>query len=178
MIRSSSVSFLCLVLAACGDPAASHAPAAKANPELQKLVLATDPGEAAGVVDAKVAGAKDRVVVLGRIGSITPGRAQFTMMDIEMPYCGETNLEDKCPTPWDYCCEGKDRITRNSLVVEVHDAAGKTFATPALPDLRLVDKVKVTGKVTKDEYGNVLLIATGLFRVERPKLPDYVKWPQ
>ena len=116
--------------------------------------------------------------MLGRIGDITPGSAQFTLMDTEVPYCGETNHEDTCPTPWDYCCESKDRIKNNSMVVEIHDATGKPLATPSLPDLRLVDKIKVTGKLTKDEYGTFLLAATGLFRVERPKLPDYVKWPQ
>jgi hypothetical protein len=32
--------------------------------------------------------------------------------------------------------------------------------------------------LTKDEHGNFVLLAKGIFRVERPKLPDYVMWPE
>lgn len=179
MIRSyRSPWYLAALLCACGgeQPNATHKGPPSA--EIQKLVLAADPGAAIGVVDAKLAGPADKVVVEGRIGNITPGSAQFTLFDTEMPYCGETNHEDTCPTPWDYCCETPKDRTASSMVVEVRDANGKTLATPSLPDLREVDKVKVTGKLTKDEFGNFTLVATGLFRVARPKLPDYVKWPQ
>ena len=52
------------------------------------------------------------------------------------------------------------------------------LATPSLPNTRLLDHVKVTGELTKDEYGNLVLLADGIYRIERPNLPDYVKWPQ
>lgn len=178
MIRSPHAFFLLAALAACGGEPPKAAPPAAASTDLQKLVLATDPGEALSVLDAKLAGAADRVVLVGRIAKVTPGAAQFILMDTDLPYCGETNLEDKCKTPWDYCCESSTTRTANSLVVEVRGADGKPLATASLPDLRLVDKVKVTGKLTKDEYGNYVLVATGMFRVQRPTLPDYVQWPQ
>jgi hypothetical protein len=100
------------------------------------------------------------------------------MMDFAMPYCGETNKEDPCATPWDYCCEDKKHVNANSLVVELQGADGKAIATPSLPDLRLLDGVKVTGKLVQDEHGNHLLLATGLFRTQRPTVGAYVKWPQ
>jgi len=179
MIRPYRSSWcLAAFLCACGGEPPNAAPKAAPSAEVQKLVLATDPGEALAVVDAKLAGAKDRVVVVGRIAKITPGSAQFTLVDTELAYCGETNHEDKCPTPWDYCCENPKTLVANSMVVEARDASGKALATPALPNLREVDKVKIAGKLTKDDFGNFTLVATGIYRVERPKLPDYVKWPQ
>ena len=178
MIPSKTL-FLVLALAACGGkPPKPAPPVPPPSADLQKLVLAADPGKALSVLDAKLAGAADQVVVEGRIAKVTRGAAQFTLMDTEVPYCGETNHEDKCPTPWDYCCESSTTRTANSLVVEARGADGKTLQTASLPDLREVDKVKVTGKLTKDDFGNYVLVATGLFRAERPTLPDYVKWPQ
>jgi hypothetical protein len=178
MIRSLRSSWLlAALLCACGGEPPNGIPKQSASPEVQKLVLAADPGEAIGVVDAKVAGPADKVVVVGRIADIVAGKVMFTLMDTELPYCGEKNPEDNCKTPWDYCCD-KPKKTANSIIVEARSADGKPLATPALPDLRQVDKIKVTGKLTKDEYGNFTLVATGLFRVERPKLPDYVIWPQ
>jgi hypothetical protein len=168
---------LVLLLAACHGEAGGK-PAAPAAPEVQKLVLQADPGPALSVKDAKAAGAKDHVVVQGRIANIVAGHAVFTLMDMGLPYCGEKSAEDKCKTPWDYCCETKETQTVNSLLVEARSQDGKPLQTPSLPDLRLVDAVKVVGQLSVDEHGNHVLVATGLFRTEHPKLPDYVKWPQ
>ena len=46
-----------------------------------------------------------------------------------------------------------------------------------MPGTRLCDLVKVTGELVVDDNGNPVLVADGLFQVERPELPDYVKWP-
>lgn len=181
MIVSRGSSFcLLLLLAACGADASSNGPpTAAANPALAKFVLAKDPGEAMAVKAAKAKGAAERVVVSGRIGvRHEPGLALFTLVDIELPYCGEKNKEDNCKKPWDYCCESKDTIIANSLLVEVRGADGKPIATPSLPDLRLLDAVKVTGKIVTDDHGNLVLLADGLFRTERPKVRDGLDWPQ
>jgi len=177
--RGSSFALL-LVLGACGaDAATTGPPAVAAAPAMMKFVLAKDPGEAETVKAAKTAGAVEKVVVLGRIGRrIEKGLAMFTLVDTELAYCGEKNKEDNCKTPWDYCCENKDTIRANSLLVEVRGADGKPVATPALPDLRLLDAVKVTGKIITDDHGNLALLADGLFRVQRPKVPDDLRWPQ
>jgi hypothetical protein len=150
----------------------------KDQPAPSKLALPADPGAAMSVKDAKAAGAKDHAVVQGRIAKMVQGRAAFTLMDLSLPYCGEGNAEDKCKTPWDYCCESEPTRHANSLLVEARSADGKPLPVQALPDLRLVDAVKVQGRLEVDEHGNPILVATGLFRTERPKLPDYVKWPQ
>lgn len=180
MIVSRGSSFLLLLaLCACGaDAAMSGPPDVAASPAMMKFVLAKDPGDAEGVKAAKTAGAVERVVVLGRIGRrIEKGFAMFTLVDTALPYCGEKNKEDNCPTPWDYCCD-EDKIPANSLLVEVRGADGKPIATPALPGMRLLDVVKVTGKLVTDEHGNLSMIADGLFRVQRPKVRDGLLWPQ
>ena len=176
--RSSSL-LLLLALGACGaDAATGGPPSVAASPAMMKYVLAKDPGDAEGVKAAKTAGVVERVTVLGRIGRrIEKGFAMFTLVDTELPYCGEKNKEDKCTTPWDYCCE-EDKIPAYSLLVEVRGADGKPIATPALPDMRLLDLVKVTGKLVTDEHGNLSLLADGLFRVQRPKVRDGLLWPQ
>ncbi|MCB9884021.1 MAG: hypothetical protein H6838_00940 [Planctomycetes bacterium] len=180
MTRKLSFLFpLALSLAACGGTSGTEMiTPAKASPDVVARVLAADPGAAASVKNAKEDGPQDRVVVHGRICSTVKGLAAFTLMDTALPYCGETNKEDKCKTPWDYCCEKPETRTANALNVELCDADGRPLATPALPDLRLLDEVKVVGKLTKDEHGNFTLTAEGVFRVARPEIPDYVRWPQ
>lgn len=182
MKKLAHVSLLLSLLASagCGGPAnPTQPPAAPAtNAAIAKFVLATDPGEALGVVDAKLAGPADKVIVEGRIANVVRGFAVLTLMDKALPYCGETNPEDHCKTPWDYCCEKAKTRTANSMVVELHGPDGKPLATPAIADLRLLDAIKATGTLRKDPDGNFVLVATGLFRVQRPELPNDLKWPQ
>jgi hypothetical protein len=169
--------FPLLLLGACGAEASPPAPQPP-SPAVQQLLLAQDPGAALSVRDAKAGASKEPVVVQGRIANIVRGHAVFTLMDTGLPFCGETNKEDKCATPWDYCCETAAARTANSLVVEARDAQGKPLATPSLPDLRLLDVVKVKGTLGVDGHGNHVLVASGFFRAQRPELPAYVEWPQ
>jgi hypothetical protein len=169
---------LLALLSACSKsdstnpPPISPAPAAGSP----KYVLATDPGKAATIVDGRKAAAGERVTVEGRIQKVVKGVAAFTLMGKDLPYCGEKGAED-CKTPWDYCCEPKDTRLANSLSVEIRGTDGKPIAGP-LADLRLLDLVKVTGQLNKDEHGNQVLLADGVFRVQRPQLPDGLHWPQ
>lgn len=170
---------VCVCFAACGGgDEASKQPARTPTAAVAALMLAKEPANGLAVVAAKQKGAADQVAVTGRVSAITPGFAQLKLMDLAVPYCGETNKEDKCKTPWDYCCESKDHQLANTLVVEARDAGGKTLATPSLGDLRLLDQVVVTGKMIADDHGNLLLVASGWFRKARPTLPDYVQLPQ
>lgn len=179
-MKLSSVLFgsLLVVAAGCGGDAPKAPPAAvPPAPALAKLALAAKPAGAVAVVEAKQAGAADAKVVSGRVANLVPGFAVFTLMDTSLPYCGEKNKEDGCKTPWDYCCESADTRTANSLLVEVRDASGKPVAG-SLGDLRLLDAVTVAGKLTKDEHGNHVLLATGWYRDARPELPADLRWPK
>ena len=179
-MKLSSVLFVSslLVVAGCGGNAPTAPPAVvPAAPALAKLALTQKPAGAIAVVEAKKAGAADACVVAGRVSNLVPGFAVFTLMDTSLPYCGEKNKEDGCKTPWDYCCDSAETRTANSLLVEVRDANGKPI-TGSLGDLRLLDAVTVAGKLTKDEHGNHVLLATGWFRDARPELPADLRWPQ
>ena len=165
-----------VVVAGCGGDAPKSVTPAAVSPELAKLALATKPAGAVSVVDARKGGAADSCAVSGRIANVVAGFAVFTLMDSSLPYCGEKNKEDGCKTPWDYCCESSDTRTANSLLVEVRDAKGKPVAG-SLGDLRLLDAVTVVGKLTKDEHGNHVLLATGWHRDARPQLPADLRWP-
>ncbi|MCR9247970.1 MAG: hypothetical protein NXI31_23310 [bacterium] len=166
-------------LTACGDTGNGKTgiPTAPPSGAAKALVLTADPGDAMSVVDAKVDGPKDAAIVTGRIREISAGVFAFTLIDDELAYCGEVNPED-CKTPWDFCCDSPKTITANLMAVVAHDENGKLLKTPALPDLRNLDVVKITGKLTQDEHGNFKLIANGIYRVERPQLPDGLLWPQ
>ncbi|MBK8975586.1 MAG: hypothetical protein IPM29_06645 [Planctomycetes bacterium] len=170
-----------LALTSCSkDPAAesggrpSPAPAAA----MQALVLRADPGPSLGVDEAKRAGATPRVAVEGRVHDVIKGFAILKLMDASLPYCGQDGEKDRCRTPWDYCCETKEERLAHSLLVEFRGADGSPVATPVIPEARRCDLVKVTGALTIDEQGNPVLIADGLFRVERPELPADVAWPE
>ena len=67
--------------------------------------------------------------------------------------------------------------TANSLLVEVRDGSGNPMAG-SIGDLRLLDAVTVVGKLTQDDHGNHLLLATGWHRDARPDVPSGVRWPQ
>jgi hypothetical protein len=169
-----------LLLAACGTKEPGTAPAGAGAPSaaVAALSLRDAPPGAIGVNDAKAKGPAEQVAVTGRVASIVKGYAAMTLMDLSLPYCGEVNKEDKCKTPWDWCCDTAATRTANAMVVEARGADGKPLATPSLGDLRLLDQVTVKGNLVKDEHGVFTLLATGWHRDARPQLPDYVKWPQ
>jgi len=166
-------------LAACGKdepPAPSSGPAAGATPS--RWALAADPGAGTSVLDAKKAGPKDDVVVVGRVKDVVPGFAAFTLADVSLKYCGfgGENMPD-CETPWDYCCTPDDEITAGVIPVAVKDKAGETVAHPRIAELRNLDLVAVKGRLVKEKDGTLAVEATGWYRRERPKLPDSIKFP-
>lgn len=165
------------LLAACGNGENGAPTLVAPSAAVAARQLAQEPAGAIGVLAAKEKGPAEAVTVTGRLASSVQGLAVFTLMDLAIPYCGETNPEDHCKTPWDYCCETAETRTKNALVVEARGADGKPLATPGL-GLRLLDRVAVTGRLTKDEHGNFTLLATGWYRQQRPELPGDLRWPQ
>lgn len=171
--------FLGVALTACGgEPHAQPAPATAPTPTIAGMLLASEPAGALGIAASKQKGPADRVVVTGRVANLVPGAAVMTLMDLAIPYCGETNKEDHCKTPWDYCCESPDTRTANALLVEVRGADGQPVATPSLGDIRLLDHVTAVGRLVHDDHGNSVLLATGWYRKARPELPNDLHWPQ
>ncbi len=166
MRRNRSVAAIALIafsLAGCGEssPSASVTPA---------WVLASEPTGAVSVTDAKseaIEGAT--IVVRGRIGGrkepLSQESSVFTIVDLELPHCGE--LEgDTCSTPWDYCCETPEDIRGNSATVQLVDANGRVFEiSPTAGGLEPLDEIVVVGRVGSRPTGDVLtILASGVYR--------------
>ncbi len=168
--------FIGVVIAGCersardagGPPSFADASAKAELPA--GLFLEQAPGNAKDVGELK--GDSDTagdVVVHGRIGGrrdpFVAGRAMFMLADLEMPTCDERH-EDECPTPWDYCCEPKDKLLASTATVQVVGADGRPLAIGlnGRNGLKPQARVVVSGRVSKRDADNVLVIdATGIF---------------
>lgn len=116
-------------LAGCGEPAPTST-STKAPGTPPAWLLATEPAGALSVADAKADATEgETIVVRGRIGGrkapISADSPVFVIVDLSLPHCGE-DPDDKCPTPWDYCCEPKSDLAARSATVQIVDAEGNT----------------------------------------------------
>src|SRR5262245_45178186 len=173
---NSGLLVLTVVFAAgCSRPtpppvgANTPAPAPVASAAGAKYLLAAEPAEARGVLDArKAAQDGDEIAIVGRIGgSKRPftGRAAFTIVDPSVKHCGE-NGDDGCPTPWDYCCGvGKEELARATAMVKFVDDQGKTLTDDAktLLGVRELQTVVVRGTAKRDDAGNLTVLASGVY---------------
>ena len=130
------------------------------------FVLPQEPPGAKGVKDVrKEAKDGDAVVLVARIGGEedpwTKGRASFFVIDTSFKPC-----EEGCPTPWDFCCDDRDEKLKGMATVKFVDEQGKTVATDARELLKVkeLDTVVVRGTAKRDEEGNLVVVADGLYR--------------
>jgi hypothetical protein len=166
-------------LAACGKsdapPPSGGPPTTSSVPATSKYALPSDPGGGIPVAKAKVDAPMDDVVVVGRVRDMLQRRAGFSMIDVSVPYCGQTEMEG-CPTPWDYCCKTAEVLAANTIQVRVRGPDGRTVQVDKIPELRNLDLVAVRGKLVKDGE-DVALDAVGWYRRERPDLDWEITWP-
>ena len=171
-----SVTLLAAAVTGCDDaadtarkPAAPQtAAAAQALPA--DLVVAEAPAGAKEVVAVRSeAKAGDTVVVRGRVGGspspFVDGRASFQLVDASLKACGEGNPDDKCETPWDFCCEEPKTIAANSASVQVVGTDGRPMhvGLKGAGGLKPLSEVTVKGTVAKAADSGALVInATGL----------------
>lgn len=108
----------------------------------------------------------DEVVAIGRVGGrVNPwvkGLAAFNFVDVSQVACNEIP-EDPCPTPWDFCCAPD--LKENRILVQVPDESGDPIAKDAKSMLGLLelDTLVISGKVSKDDNGNVILLLSQAF---------------
>ncbi|HRQ72019.1 MAG TPA: hypothetical protein PLU35_03230 [Phycisphaerales bacterium] len=155
-------------LAGCGKSGTSST-GTQAPSTPPTWLLTAQPADALSVSDAKKQAAEGQtIVVRGRIGGrkspISADSPVFVIVDLSLPHCGE-DPDDKCPTPWDYCCEPKSDLAAQSATVQIVDAGGNTV--PAIGgSLKPLDEVIVVGAVGARPTEGVLTIrATGVYRV-------------
>lgn len=144
---------------------AAKTPAAPPSPELQPLVVKADPPpQEIGVAMARDSAEPGQdVVVEGRLKDFVDGKAAFTMVDGSIKSCIEEG--DGCPTPWDYCCVAPTKLAKNTATVKLVDESGKML-DGNLQGVNSIDNlstVVVTGKVEKDESGNLTIAANKVF---------------
>ena len=149
------------------DEAASLPDRASAHVTGAAYLLDAEPAGAQPVIAAREA-AKDgeEVVVLGRIGGDenpwTEGRAVFKIVDPSLHACSDIP-GDACATPWDYCCEvtGLPAATALEKVVDEQGDLVKEDAKRLL-GVKELDTVVVQGKASRDDAGNLTVLASGI----------------
>jgi len=139
--------------------------------EGKAFVLASEPAGAKGARDIrKHAKDGDEVVVVGQVGGaakpFTEGRASFLIVDPSLKATSE------CDCPWDFCEHPKTELAAARLSVKFVGADGKTLKAGAkeMFGIKELTAVVVKGKVNRDDRGNVVVVASGIFvrRVSGP----------
>ena len=108
----------------------------------------------------------DDVLIVGRIGGPKPwtdGRAEFLIVDNSRKACSDIE-GDNCKTPWDYCCDS-DNLTTAMALVKVVDENGDLVKADARQLLKVkeLSTVIVKGKAKRDDAGNLIVLATGVY---------------
>lgn len=165
-----------LALAGCGggsgdqadaDTAAPSVAKAPPSPELEPLVVKGNaPASQIGVTMARESTEDGQdVIVEGRLQEFVEGRAAFTIVDGSIPPCGEDGMDDHCPTPWDYCCVAPARLAANKATVKLVGPQGNLLEgnLQGVNSIDNLSTVVVTGKVEKDESGNLTIAADKVF---------------
>jgi hypothetical protein len=145
--------------------------ALKATAETQalakKLTLVSEPADAANVIAARDSVKDgDPIRVVGRIGGSTypwvDGQAAFTIVDVSLRACND-NTDEKCPTPWDYCCESN--LSEATALVKIVNEKQSVIPVDAreLFQVAELDTIVVQGKAKRDDSGNLTVLADGLF---------------
>jgi hypothetical protein len=130
-----------------------------------KFLLATPPPGAKPVAEVRgSAKTGDQVVVSGIVGGakepFASAAAVFTIVDASEKAC----TPDECEVPWDFCCVPPDRLAKSMVTVEFHEGGGamKTSAR-GFHGLDHMKNVVVTGKARRDDAGNVVVVADGIY---------------
>lgn len=164
-------SMISLAVAGCGGSSSANVSSQAASAvsiDGSKYVLADEPDGAIGVIAARES-AKDGepIVVVGRIGGAAnpwiEGRAAFTLLDASKSIVA-TGTESKEGEICTGDCCASERAGCTALVTVV-DAGERVLAVDSRQLLGLVanDMVVVRGKAKKDDSGNFVVVADGVY---------------
>lgn len=157
-----------IMLSGCSESTTPQAESSSSADQsaTQAWILTSAPAGDVSVTEAKASAKEgDQIVIRGRIGGrhepISAGSPVFTIVDLGLEYCGQSN-DDKCGTPWDYCCETPGTIATNTATVQVQgDAIDLTGA-----GFEPLDEVVLIGTVGPRPSEQVLTItASGIYPV-------------
>ena len=128
-----------------------------AEPDGAQTVIATREAENDG----------EDILIEGRIGGSgnpwTDGRVAFTIVDPSLKACSDIP-GDKCPRPWDYCCE-THKLPGATALVKLVDADGELLKGDAKEVLNVkeLSTEVIKGKAKRDEAGNLTVLASGVY---------------
>jgi hypothetical protein len=106
----------------------------------------------------------DPVVVAGIVGGrkapFSEGMAVFTIVDKSAKHC----TPEECETPWDFCCEPPEALTKGTVTVEFREGGRPLrYNARGFHGLDHMKNVVVTGDAIRDEAGTVLVVAKGIY---------------
>lgn len=147
--------------------------------ERAKYVLATEPGDAKGVLEVRgqvATGTTAPVVLVGRVAADAsttwdPGKAAFVVMDPSLEssadagqgeaHGGEGHNADNCP----FCKAKAKAKTDASALVQLVDSKGEVLPIDARKLLLIRENqvVVVRGVASIDDLGNLVVAADGVF---------------
>jgi hypothetical protein len=161
-----------LLTAGCGsDETTANTEGGPHGSEPVAWILSAEPAGAQGVAAAKLSVVEGEAVTLrGKIGGrkdpLSTDSAVFVIMDTAIPSCAD-NPDDKCTTPWDYCCETPDTITANNASIMLVDGDGKPLPVDIAEfGFSALDEIVIVGTVRPRPSDAVLAInATGIYKV-------------
>lgn len=116
----------------------------------------------------KTAKVGDKITITGRVGGgaapFVKDRAVFTIVGEELANCSDA-VEDHCPQPWDYCCESKTDIVRNSATIQVNTTKGKLIklGMKGKAGLSEASEVTVTGVVAAVDEKTLVVTAESMY---------------
>ncbi|QEG37204.1 hypothetical protein [Bythopirellula goksoeyrii] len=155
----------------CGSAGESPATAGHAKAvsfDGSKFLLAEEPDDAIGVIEAREeAEDGEPLVLVGRIGGSTnpwiEGRAAFMLLDASISVIDEGEECEEGEICTGDCC-ATDRANCTTLV-KVLDANGQlvTVDSRELLGLKESDMVVVAGNAKKDDSGNFVMLANGVY---------------
>lgn len=121
-------------------------------------------GESITVCEAKLKNvAGNWLTVEGFIGGrrepISKERAIFIMGDHELVTCDEMPT-DHCSTPWDACCEPREKISSSTLTVRLVDSKNEVLKGTlyGLRGIKPGQTIKVLGKVDQESIPESMII--------------------
>jgi len=156
------------LLAGCGDSGTADSGGKEAMLPAA-FVLADSPGEATPVTALRASASEGdevvmRVVIGGRENPFVSERAIMTVVDAGIPNAC-MNEGEGCATPWDYCCDDPDHLTKNMATVRLVDESGAPMAINLAGTLLEPNTVlHVRGKVgAGSNADNLVVNAEGLW---------------
>jgi hypothetical protein len=154
----------------CGEASdsSSYSSTSTANVDASLYTLAEEPDGAVGVIEARESAQDGKPLVLvGRIGgSDKPwidGRAAFILLDASMTVVAEGEDFEEGEICTGDCCAAE--LLHCTTLVKVVDAEGKLLAVDSreLLGLKESDMVVVQGTAKKDDSGNFVMLARGVY---------------